>query len=52
MKVWPFAAWARLIARSPFELSAAYEGGTFKPLTVGENLNGERVFWQQLVKLH
>lgn len=52
MKVWDYARWSALLERSPFELSAAYEGGSFTSLTVGENLNGERVFWQQLVKLH
>jgi len=52
MKVWTFEDWSRLLVRSPFELSAAYQGGTFTPLRVAENLNGERVFWQQLVKLH
>ena len=42
----------RLLQKSTFELTGAYAGGSFDPLTVGENLNGERVFWQQLVKLH
>jgi len=52
MKVWNHESWTRVIAQSPFEFTAAYEGGSFAPLRVGENLNGERVFWQQLVKLH
>ncbi len=52
MKVWNYDSWSRLLHTSPFELSAAYTGGSFEPLSVGENLNGERVFWQQLVKLH
>jgi SAM-dependent methyltransferase len=52
MKVWSYRDWSRLVDRSPFDLSAAYEGGSFKPLAVGESLNGQRVFWQQLVKLH
>lgn len=52
MKVWDYAGWSTLLQKSPFELSAAYAGGSFDPLHVGENLNGERVFWQQLVKLH
>jgi len=52
MKVWNYTAWQRLLGRSPFELSAAYEPGSFKPLTVSEALNGERLFWQQLVKMH
>ena len=50
--MWNYASWSALLERSPFELSAAYAGGSFDPLAVGENLNGERVFWQQLVKLH
>ena len=52
MKVWSYEDWTRLLERSPFELSGAYESGTFKPLNIGANLNGERLFWQQLVKLH
>lgn len=52
MTVWDYERWTRLVGRSSFELSAAYSGGAFEPLTVGESLNGERVFWQQLVKLH
>ena len=52
MKVWNFERWSRLIQQSPFELSAAYAGGSFNPLTIDETLNGQRVFWQQLVKLH
>lgn len=52
MKVWDYSTWSALLERSPFELSAAYAGGSFDPLAVGGNLNGERVFWQQLVKLH
>ena len=52
MKVWNYASWRTLLERSPFELSAAYAGGSFDPLAIGDSLNGERVFWQQLVKLH
>jgi len=52
MKVWNYDSWSHLLNQAPFELSAAYEGGTFKPLSIGESLNGARVFWQQLVKLH
>lgn len=52
MKVWDFERWSALLDRSPFELTAAYEGGSFNALTIGERLNGERVFWQQLVKLY
>ena len=50
MKVWSYQAWSRMLARSPFELSAAYTGA-FEPLRVGDTLNGERIFWQQLVKV-
>jgi SAM-dependent methyltransferase len=52
MKVWSFDAWSRLLQRSAFELSAAYAGGSFNPLTVDDGLNGRHVFWQQLVKLY
>ncbi|TNF90673.1 MAG: class I SAM-dependent methyltransferase [Gammaproteobacteria bacterium] len=52
LKVWNYARWSALLERSPFELSAAYAGGSFDPLAIGSNLHGERVFWQQLVKLH
>lgn len=52
MRVWSFDAWTRLLDAAPFELSAAYAGGSFKPLTVDAGLNGQHVFWQQLVKLH
>ncbi|MFV2089945.1 MAG: hypothetical protein ACC642_04760, partial [Pseudomonadales bacterium] len=51
MKVWTFDSWMKLLGRSPFELSAAYAGGSFTALRVDTSLNGERVFWQQLVKL-
>jgi SAM-dependent methyltransferase len=51
MKVWTFDSWMRLLGKSPFELSAAYAGGSFTPLGVDSALNGERVFWQQLVKM-
>lgn len=52
MKVWNLSAWQRLLDRSPFELSTTYEPGTFKPLPVREQLQGARLFWQQLVKSH
>ena len=51
MKAWEFASWSRLVARSPFELSAAYTGTDFTPLRVAESLNGERLCWQQLGKI-
>jgi hypothetical protein len=52
MKIWNLARWQRLLGQTSFELSAAYEPGSFSPLSVDEGLNGERLFWQQLVKLH
>jgi len=52
MKVWSYDAWSRLVGQSPFELSAAYQGDSFAPLAIDDRLNGERVFWQQLVKFH
>ena len=51
MRVWSYDAWEKLLARSTFELSGAYEGGAFAPLPLGRGLDGEHVFWQQLVKL-
>ena len=38
MKVWNYASWSALLERSPFELSAAYAGGSFDPLAVGQIL--------------
>ncbi len=52
MKVWSYADWCALLAQTPFELSAAYRGDAFEPLPVSPALDGEHVFWQQLVKLH
>ncbi len=52
MKVWSFSRWQRLLEGSPFQLSGAYEPGSFTPLALGDNLNNERLFWQQLVKVH
>lgn len=52
MKLWTFRAWKALVDQTPFELSAAYSGGDFKPLRADQSLSAERVFWQQLVKLH
>lgn len=51
MKVWSFETWSRLVDKSAFEWSGAYQAGSFKPLAVSDSLNGERIFWQQLVKL-
>lgn len=51
MKVWNFESWMKLLTQAPFELSAAYAGNSFTPLRVEASLNGERVFWQQLVKM-
>ena len=50
MKVWSFADWSALLARSSFELAGAYTGDAFAPLPRNESLNGAHVFWQQLVK--
>ena len=52
MKVWDFDSWQRALSATPFELSAAYRGDDFAPLPISASLNGERIFWQQLVKLH
>ena len=52
MKVWSYSNWQKLLEGSPFQLSAAYESRTFAPLALGDNLNRERLFWQQLVKAH
>jgi len=52
MRLWDYAAWQRLLGRTPFSLSGAYRGQAFEPLPLDERLNGEHVFWQQLVKLH
>jgi len=52
MKLWDYTTWQRLLARTPFSLSAAYRGEAFERLPLDEGLNGEHVFWQQLVKLH
>lgn len=51
MKMWSFDTWMKLLALSSFDLMAAYRGDRFEPLPVNEALNGERIFWQQLVKL-
>ena len=52
MKVWSYSAWTDLLARSPFSLSAVYGGNSFAPLSNNPTLDGQHVFWQQLVKLH
>ena len=51
MKVWSYADWSALLAASRFELSGAYIGDAFTPLDLNDTLDGEHVFWQQLVKL-
>jgi len=51
MKLWSFDAWTRLLARSSFDLMAAYTGDDFKSLPLDAGLNGKRIFWQQLVKM-
>ena len=50
MKVWSFAEWSAQLARSSFELAGAYTGDAFAVLPCDERLNGQHVFWQQLVK--
>jgi SAM-dependent methyltransferase len=50
MKVWSFDAWTSLLALTRFDLSAAYANDTFAPLAVSRALDGQHVFWQQLVK--
>lgn len=52
MKVWSYDEWQALLAQTPFTLSGAYSGADFAPLPISSSLNGEHVFWQQLVKLH
>ena len=51
MKLWTYDAWTRVLARTRFDLSGAYANDTFEPLPIGRSLEGEHVFWQQLVKL-
>ena len=50
MKLWTYAAWIAVLARTRFELSAAYANDSFEPLSIGKTLEGGHVFWQQLVK--
>lgn len=52
MKLWDYEQWQRLLRRTPFELSGAYTDQDFTPLKIDNSLNGERIFWQQLVKQH
>lgn len=52
MKLWDFEHWQALLNRTSFDLSAAYTDRDFKPLMIDSSLNGEHVFWQQLVKQH
>ena len=51
MKLWTYDAWTAVLARTRFVLSAAYANDTFEPLSIGRSLEGEHVFWQQLVKV-
>jgi len=51
MRVWSYESWSKLLGASSFEFSAAYSGNDFSPLAVDKALDGERVFWQQLVKI-
>ena len=50
MKVWTYDAWSAVLARTRFALSGAYANDTFEPLPIGRTLEGNHVFWQQLVK--
>jgi SAM-dependent methyltransferase len=50
MKLWTWQEWSQLIANSPFAIASAWRGTTFEPLEVGAGLEGERVFWQRLVR--
>jgi SAM-dependent methyltransferase len=52
MKLWDYQHWKDLLARTSFSLSAAWRDNDFTPLPNDSSLNGERVFWQQLTKLH
>jgi len=51
MKRWSFQDWIALLARSPFELTAAYGGNSFEPFRADASLETRNVFWQKLVKL-
>ena len=50
MKRWSFRDWNHVLAQSPFGLTAAYDGNSFAPLALDESLEGQRVYWQELVK--
>ena len=50
MKVWSYEQFTRVLAATPFELSGAYTGSNFTPLAIDSSLDGQHVFWQQLVK--
>ena len=50
MKRWTFQDWSALLARSPFELSAAYDGNSFEHFRADASLEMHNVFWQKLVK--
>ncbi len=50
MKLWSYEQFTRVLAATPFELSGAYTGSDFKPLAIDSSLDGQRIFWQQLVK--
>jgi SAM-dependent methyltransferase len=51
MKRWSYGDWIALLARSPFEATAAYDGDSFEPLRLDESLETRHLYWQQLVKL-
>lgn len=50
MKTWSFDSWTALLALTRFDLSGAYANDTFASLPVSSALDGQHVFWQQLVK--
>ncbi len=50
MKTWSYESWTMLLSRTRFDLSGAYSNDGFTPLAVSKALDGQHVFWQQLVK--
>lgn len=51
MHLWDWASWSSLIAESPFEQVAAYDGDTIParpPLPVDRSLEGARLTWHEL----
>jgi SAM-dependent methyltransferase len=52
MKQWSFVDWQRLLTQTPFDLSSAYRTDALTPVAIGQSLDDEPLFWQQLTKLH